>query len=414
MPSPQRTSLFSLSHSLLPLGAALILCLTATGTLAAAMSTADASGGYAGKMLDKVVDIWAPPPALKGDFQVQIKVGVDGKGKVQNCTPVRPSGMEALDSSACGAVRQIDSFGRTPHENPLEVHLSFWTGTPRGKARNQIPDDAESLRLEERARVKAEAAMSDNLAASTEERARQRAEETAKATGKDLPGIKPSVVAPAHPAAGRATGTERKKTVKTPQAAGRGQDSSPARVSLGNSPADKTQNKNAAAEAKMSAPVEAKTPPLTIAPSPLPTGAATKQKANAVSGSAGTKESGTPAPVAPQTERTDKAGTAFDAENKAQYRYGRKYSKYFYTVARQLAESIIIPVETPLGTYYPTVRLKVNPQTGAVENAALIQKSGDKMLDAFVRKGIGKVGSIPLPPEGLDTTLDITLTLVRR
>ncbi|MFT4300121.1 MAG: TonB C-terminal domain-containing protein [Desulfovibrio sp.] len=413
MPSPQRTSLFSSFHNVFPFLAVLTLCFTATGAWAAAMATADASGGYAGKMLDKIVDIWAPPPALKGDFQVQLKVGVDGKGKVQSCTPVRASGMEALDSSACGAVRQIDNFGKTPHEKPLEVHLSFWTGTPRGKARNQIPDDAESLRLEERARIKAEAAMSDNLAAGAEERARQRAEETAKATGKDMPGIKPTIVAPAHPAAERATSNDRKKPEKTPLAAGRGQDSSPAKVSLGGAKTEKKQGKSTDEETKKGA-AEVKAPPLTIAPSPLPVVADTEQKTPLGSGPASTTGSSTPAPVAKQAARPDNADTAFGSETKAQYRYGKKYSKYFSDVVRQLAESIIIPVETPPGTYYPTVRLKVNPQTGVIEDVAFVQKSGDKMLDAFVRKGIRKVGSIPLPPEGLENTLDITLTLVRR
>lgn len=413
MPSQQRTSLFSSFHSLRPFLFALILCFTTNGAWAAAMSTADAAGGYAGKMLDKVVDIWAPPPALKGDFQVQLKVEVDGKGKVQSCTPVRQSGMEALDSSACGAVRQINNFGKTPHEKPLEVHLSFWTGTPKGKTRNQIPDDAESLRLEERARVKAEAAMSDDFAASTEDRARQRAEETAKATGKDMPAIRPTAVAPVHPTTERAPSNDRKKTEKIPQAAGRGQDSSPAKVNLGNPQAEKKQGKNTAEEAKKGA-AEVKAAPLTIAPSPLPIVAGAEQKKPVASGPADTTRSSTPAPIAIQATRAGNADAAFGSENKAQYRYGKKYSKYFSDVARLLTESIIIPVETALGTYYPTVRLKVNPQTGVIEDVAFVQKSGDKMLDAFVRKGIRKVGSIPLPPEGLDTTLDITLTLVRR
>ena len=413
MPSPQRTSLFSTFHRVFLFLAAVTLCFTATGARAAAMATADAAGGYAGKMLDKVVDIWAPPPALKGDFQVQLKVGVDGKGKVHSCTPLRPSGMEALDSSACGAVRQIDNFGKTPHEKPLEVHLSFWTGTPRGKARNQIPDDVESLRLEERARIKAEAAMSDNLAAGAEERARQRAEETAKATGKDLPGIKPTIVAPAHPAQEQATSKDKKKPEKTPQAVGRGQDSTPAKVSLGGSKTEKKQTKNTAEEAKKGA-AEVKAPPLTIAPSPLPVVADAAQKTAVDSGPAAATGNSTPVPVAKQAARPDKTDTAFGSETKAQYRYGKKYSKYFSDVVRQLTESIIIPVETPPGTYYPTVRLQVNPKTGVIDDVAFVQKSGDKMLDAFVRKGIRKVGSIPLPPEGLDTTLDITLTLVRR
>lgn len=71
-------------------------------------------------------------------------------------------------------------------------------GAPKGKTRNQIPDDAESLRLEEQARVKAEAAMSDNMAAGAEG-ARANSEEAAGATGRDLPAIRPTVVAPAPP-----------------------------------------------------------------------------------------------------------------------------------------------------------------------------------------------------------------------
>ena len=421
MPSAQRTSLLYFSRRLFQLLGILTLSLTAAGARAAAMSTADASGGYAGKMLDKIVDIWAPPPALKGDFQVQLKVGVDGKGHVLSCTPVRPSGMEALDSSACGAVRQVGSFGRTPHEKPLEVHLSFWTGTPKGKTRNQIPDDAESLRLEERARVKAQAAMSDNMAAGAEERARQRAEEAAKAAGKDLPDIKPTVVAPAPPVKERPGGKAGKTTEKAAPVAGRGQDSTPAKVTLGGAQAKKDQTKDQgsdkgkdkAGEAKSAPPAQVQASPLTIAPSPLPTVPDAGQKQSVPGNVAGPVSRGAAAPPAISAPASGEK-RLYGPDNKAQYKYGKDYGKYFSNVTRQLAESIIIPVETPPGTYYPTVSLKVNPKTGAIEDAALIEKSGDKMLDSFVRKGIGKVGSIPPPPEGLDATLDITLTLVRR
>ncbi|MGE4311154.1 TonB C-terminal domain-containing protein [Desulfovibrio sp.] len=431
MPSAQRTSLLYFSRRLFQLLGMLTLSLTATGAFAAAMATADASGGYTGKMLDKIVDIWAPPPALKGDFQVLLKVGLDGQGHVLNCTPLRPSGMEALDSSACGAVRQIGSFGRTPYEKPLEVHLSFWTGTPKGKTRNQIPDDAESLRLEEQARVKAEAAMSDNMAAGAEERARQRAEEAAKATGKDLPAIRPTVVAPAPPTKDRSGGKAVKTDEKAAPLAGRSQDSTPAKVSLGNSQAKKDQAKvqdseqakdqgrdqgKDAADAATSAPsAQVQASPLTIAPTPLPPlpdAGAQPSAASDVAGPAGRSVAPAPAP-ATSTPAPD-AKRLYGSKIKAQYKYGKNYSTYFVAVKQQLAKSIIIPVETPPGTYYPTVRLKVNPKTGAIEDAALIENSGDKMLDSFVHKGIAKVGSIPPPPAGLDATLDITLTLVRR
>ena len=417
MPSAQRTTLLFFSRRLFQLLGILTLSLTATGAWAAAMATADTSGGYAGKMLDKVVDIWAPPPALKGDFQVQLKVGLDGKGHVLNCTPVRPSGMEALDSSACGAVRQIGSFGRTPYEKPLEVHLSFWTGTPKGKTRNQIPDDAESLRLEEQARVKAEAAMSDNMAAGAEERARQRAEEAAKATGKDLPAIRPTVVAPAPPARDISAGKTVKADEKATPVAGRSPDSTQAKVSLGNSrmknDQDKAQGKDTAGAAISAPSAQVQAPPLTVAPTPLPTvsdAGAQPPATGDVAVPVGRSVAPTPAASAPASD----AKRLYGPKLKAQYKYGKNYSTYFVTVKQQLAKSIIIPVETPPGTYYPTVRLKVNPKTGAIEDAALIEKSGNKMLDSFVRKGIGEVGHILPPPEGLDATLDITLTLVRR
>lgn len=238
MPSPQRRLLLSFFPVTVLLAAASALCLSAPGARAAAMAAADASGGYAGKMLNKVVEIWAPPPALKGDFQVQIEVALDGTGHVQDCSPVRPSGMEALDSSACGAVRQIGNFGKTPHGKALEVHLSFWTGMPRGKVRPAPIDDVEAMRQEERARTKAEAAMSDSRAASAEERARERAEEAAKATGMDLPAVRPAPVAPALvqpvPAdPGAAGGKGRKKTGKNSRVVGYSQDSSPATVAIG-------------------------------------------------------------------------------------------------------------------------------------------------------------------------------------
>ena len=433
MPSAQRTSLLYFSRRLFQLLGILTLSLTATGAWAAAMATADASGGYAGKMLDKIVDIWAPPPALKGDFQVLLKVGLDGQGHVLNCSPVRPSGMEALDSSACGAVRQIGSFGRTPYEKPLEVHLSFWTGTPKGKTRNQIPDDAESLRLEEQARVKAEAAMSDNMAAGAEERARQRAEEAARATGRDLPAIRPTVVAPAPPTKDRSDGKAAKTDEKATPMAGRSQDSTPAKVSLGNSQAkkdqakaqdneqardqgkdqSKDQGKDAAGAATSAPSAQVQASPLTIAPTPLPPlpdAGAQPSATGDVAGPAGRSVTPAPATATPASD----AKRLYGPKLKAQYKYGKNYSTYFVTVKQQLAKSIIIPVETPPGTYYPTVRLKVNPKTGAIEDAALIENSGNKMLDSFVHKGIAKVGSIPPPPAGLDATLDITLTLVRR
>ncbi len=444
MPSPQRMLLLSFFPITILLAAASALCLTAPGARAAAMATADVSGGYAGKMLNKVVEIWAPPPALKGDFQVQVEVALDATGRVVNCTPVRPSGMEALDSSACGAVRQIGSFGKTPSDAALEVHLSFWTGMPRGKVRPTPIDDVEAMHQEERARTKAEAAMSDSRAASAEERARERAEEAAKASGMEMPSVRPAPVAPAQvqpaPAApNTADGKSRKNSEKAPRMAGYSQDSSPATVAIGAS--GSTQN-GAAATAK-------KAPALTIAPTPLPEqprpetnsmatpaaeNAAQKAPATAISPTdwaqktAETAVSPTgaaqKAPAIAKPENTastpvqattqPQGSLTYGPDNKAQSQYGKKHDKYFSGLVWQLANTIAIPVETPPGTYYPTVRLTVTPATGAIEKFVFLEKSGDRHLDSFVRRGIKKAGSVPPPPGALGTTLDITLTLVRR
>ena len=133
-------------------------------------------------MLEKIVAVWAPPPALKGDFIVRLRVRVDAKGAVTDCMPLRSSGMEALDISACGAVRQGGGYGVPPYAQPLEVQLAFWTGTPKGKPRLTAPSSEEALRAEVRARTKAEAAISDARAAAAEDRAREKAEELARQT----------------------------------------------------------------------------------------------------------------------------------------------------------------------------------------------------------------------------------------
>ncbi|WP_165067101.1 TonB family protein [Desulfovibrio sp. ZJ200] len=109
------------------------LVFTPDSASGAALAAADQNDGYSGKVLDKVLAVWAPPPALKGEFEVRVRISLDGQGKVLACTPTRTSGMDALDRSACGAVRQIAGFGTPPYGMPLDVHLAFWTGTPRGK-----------------------------------------------------------------------------------------------------------------------------------------------------------------------------------------------------------------------------------------------------------------------------------------
>lgn len=123
----------------LRLGALILLAasaFTAAPAFSAALAAADQNGGYSGKVLDKVIAVWAPPPALKGDFEIRVRVSLDGQGKVLECKPTKTSGMEALDGSACGAVRQIAAFGTPPYGMPLEVHLGFLDRHAQGQGQS--------------------------------------------------------------------------------------------------------------------------------------------------------------------------------------------------------------------------------------------------------------------------------------
>lgn len=128
----------------------------------ASIAAADQNDGYSARVLDKVLAVWTPP-ALRGNFSVRLKVSLDGQGRVLGCGPVKASGMEALDSSACGAVRQAAPFGTPPYGIPLDVHMAFWTGAPKGKTQAApLSGEAsagrqQTVSVEQRARERAEA-----------------------------------------------------------------------------------------------------------------------------------------------------------------------------------------------------------------------------------------------------------------
>ena len=155
--------------------------------VAAAAASADLGDRYAGAALAKVVAVWAPPPALKGDFRVRVRVSIDDKGRAVQCVPVQPSGMDAFDQAACGAVRAVGAFGAPPYAQPIDIYIVFWNGTPKGAPRPPVPDSAEAARAEALARTKAEAVQEGSRAASAEDAARRRAEAAALAGGKTLP-----------------------------------------------------------------------------------------------------------------------------------------------------------------------------------------------------------------------------------
>ncbi|WP_297046952.1 TonB family protein [uncultured Desulfovibrio sp.] len=118
--------------------AALCLCaalvaVPAGRARAASMAAASQNEGYSGHVMEKVLTVWTPP-TTRDERQVRLRISLDGEGRVSECKAVRPSGLPALDSSACAAVREAAPFGTPPYGMPLEVYFSFWTGQPRGKS----------------------------------------------------------------------------------------------------------------------------------------------------------------------------------------------------------------------------------------------------------------------------------------
>lgn len=112
---------------LLLLGLTVAAPLTAS---AAAIAAADHQEGYAGVVLGKLCEIWTPP-ADTGNRMVRVRISVNGDGSVLGCTPTQRSGVPALDSSVCEAAKKLGKLDTPPYAMPIDVHLAFWSGTPR-------------------------------------------------------------------------------------------------------------------------------------------------------------------------------------------------------------------------------------------------------------------------------------------
>ena len=109
------------------------LALTLTAPLtadAAAIAAADHQEGYAGVVLGKLCEIWTPP-ADTGSRMMRVRISVNGDGSVLGCTPTQRSGVPALDNSVCEAAKKLGKLETPPYAMPIDVHLAFWSGTPR-------------------------------------------------------------------------------------------------------------------------------------------------------------------------------------------------------------------------------------------------------------------------------------------
>ena len=414
MPSQPRTHL-SKPCILSCLVTVALYCATVDGAFAASAASADQST-YAGSMLDKIIEIWAPPPALKSDFRVRLKVSVNSRGQVEDCKPLKSSGLEAFDNSVCGAVRQIGSFGTPPYGAPIDVHLTFWNGTPKGKPRPETLSSEEALRAEVKARSKAEAALGDTRAEAAEDRARERAEAIAKSGGKDVPEVRPAPVAPRAP---QKADDNRKKPVTNNQrlTAGQNSDNGPATQIIGKSSQPAEPQNSGTRQAQQAAPQARRQAdnlpsygdPALGGHSDVDTAAETHQAATA-------RQQATPKAEVPRAEtaRAESGATpAGRVVTPAAGEAGADRTKYRRDVTRQLRDSVLIPAETEPGEYQTKLRLTISPQ-GEITDFKVITPTGDKLLDKYVQRGIRRAGSLPPPPAEVGGTLDITLTLVRR
>ena len=405
MPSQPRTNLSSLClcSSLI---AVTFFYVTAVGAFAASAASADQST-YAGNMLDKIIEIWAPPPALKSDFRVRLKVTVNGRGQVEDCKTVKSSGLEAFDSSVCGAVRQIGSFGTPPYGAPMDVHLTFWNGTPKGKPKPETLSSEEALRAEVKARNKAEAALGDTRAEAAEDRARERAEAIARASGKDAPEVRPAPVAPAP--APKANAESKKKGTKAPAAAQA--DNAPATQLIGRSSPTTVEQATTAAKEKPARQVD--NLPTYGDPDMEAASAAAQAQVQAQTQAKTQAQAKTDAASTPSGRATVAAPGGQASEAPASGASGVDRVKYRRDATRQIRDAILIPAETEPGEYQTRLRLTISPQ-GEITDFKVISPTGDKLLDKYVQRGIRRAGSLPPPPAELGGTLDITLTLVRR
>ena len=153
---------------------------------AAAAVAVDTESGYASQVLAKVLSKWNPP-ALRGNYSVQIKVSLDGSGRVKECSPVQPSSLEAFDQVACSAVYAAQPFGKTSYEAPLDIFLAFQLRENAPPMSSLGPSDADAIRAEVSARSRVERDLAATIADATEQRARERALAAARSRGQTLP-----------------------------------------------------------------------------------------------------------------------------------------------------------------------------------------------------------------------------------
>ncbi len=106
---------------------ALSALLLATQTQAASVVTADHKGGYSAYVMGEVLPFWtAPQGKTKGPTHVLLEIG--GQGELEACRVMTSSGSSRADKAACASAESAAPFLAPPHNFPIDVYMSFWTG----------------------------------------------------------------------------------------------------------------------------------------------------------------------------------------------------------------------------------------------------------------------------------------------
>ncbi|MBO4369395.1 MAG: TonB family protein [Desulfovibrio sp.] len=351
----------------------------------------DDERGYTGRIVSKVVSKWEPP-ALRGNYTVQIKVSLDGEGRVKKCVPVERSSLEVFDQVACSAVYAAAPFGRTSYEAPLDVYLVFHLGEHDRKAMQEL-SDADAVRAEARARAKAEREMARSAASATEQNARERAEACARSQGKELPKVSAAPVAPAH----RSVSDTKPSSKKDKQRDRRTKDD-----------AQKERENRSASEPSQSLKETGKQ----AAPA-IDTG---KRKADA--GRVASEEA-----ALPKTKET--AGTSQtplysygESEKNAKKsaettRNEAREQKYKALLKTNLDRVIFLPDKVPDGPYSLLVTVSLG-RDGTIRDAWIHQSSGNEAADKATIRSIKLAKSVPAPPKSLGTTFTVPVTAQNR
>ena len=379
-----------------------------------ALASADATGGYSGKVLYKISRLWSPPTDTQ-NRRVSVRLRIDGNGVLQQCDPMTPSDLPEMNRAACAAAKEARDFGTPPYGMPIDVFVTFWTGHPSKNslgARNPVTAPESPPKAAEKPPVP--------VTPKVAEKPQEKKAETKKPEEKKVEGKK--VEAPAPEAKGEKKveakpRLEDKKTpakteVKSEPRAEAKTESKPA-VKTESQPAVKTEARTekkaepaartTKSESKPEVKAEAKpapaqsarqaAPPASAAPAPpvrstappAPAGPAVAMKSPSPavpSGSAGTDGTGTP------------------------------MSRYMDDIIFMARPRVVIPARVPSGRYQVTVALKVDNR-GQVGGMEVAKSSGSEALDQSVLTALGKLGKLSAPPDQKAHTLNLNFSILK-